>query len=113
MSKFALAAMLTERLGLPKADAMEAVDTMLDGVQRVLLSRGRVTFVGFGSFSLRERRSRRKAGEQKIEIRTEVVFTPGEGLAGQVESRHPRRTEPASAARRRTSKARSPIRPKR
>lgn len=100
MSKSALASMLTKRVGLPKADAVTAVDTMLEGIQTVLLARGRVTFVGFGSFSLRERRGRRAAGENTVRIQTEVVFEAGSDLAAAVAAQRPSREVPAGRGRR-------------
>lgn len=55
MSKAAVASRLTDQLGLTKAQAQTAVDLVLDGIERVVLSKGRVTFVGFGAFALEER----------------------------------------------------------
>ncbi|MGH8156649.1 MAG: HU family DNA-binding protein [Rhodanobacter sp.] len=55
MTKAAVASRLTEHLGLTKAQALNAVDLVLDGIERVVLSTGRVTFVGFGAFVVEER----------------------------------------------------------
>lgn len=76
MSKAAVASRLTEHLGLTKAQAQTAVDLVLDGIERVVLSKGRVTFVGFGAFALEERPSKAP----------KVAFLPAKDFLQRVET---------------------------
>ncbi len=94
MSKAAIAGMLAEQLGLKKADGIAVVDTVLKGIESVLLSQGSITFVGFGSFTLTERKPRRArdiASGKTIELpaRTVVKFTPGAMLKEAVDTLYP------------------------
>lgn len=89
MSKVAVASLLSERLGLTRAQGIEAVDAMLEGITRVLVTQQRITFVGFGSFQLRERVRRRTLESDTPQRITEVGFTPGENLRNTVQAAYP------------------------
>lgn len=75
MSKAAIAGMLVDRFGITKAQATDMVDTVFDGIEKVLLSRERITIVGFGSLAVREKPLRKNS-----EPGSTVHFTPSEAL---------------------------------
>jgi nucleoid DNA-binding protein len=100
MSKTAIAGVLSDELGLSKADALKAVDLVLEGIQRVVVSTRRVTFVGFGSFALQERRE--PARGESSEIQTRIRFTPGERFESTVAKHYPpQRIQSSAHARKR------------
>lgn len=99
MSKVAIASILSERMGLTKAQGLEAVDIMLDGIGRVLVSRQRIMFVGFGSFHLHERQRRRSHPDALPQVVTEVTFTTGDTLQGAIEEAYPPREVDPSPGR--------------
>ena len=85
MKKADIISRMAEGAGITKAQAEKAMDGFLEAVKDGLKDGGRVTFVGFGTFSVSERKARTgrnpKTGEviQIPESRT-VKFTPSEGL---------------------------------
>lgn len=58
MSKLELVEFMASETGLTKADAGRALDAMLKGIEKGLKESGKVTFVGFGTFSAKERAAR-------------------------------------------------------
>jgi DNA-binding protein HU-beta len=85
MKKVDIINRMAEGAGITKAQAEKAMDGLLEAVKDGLKDGGRVGFVGFGTFSVLERKARAgrnpKTGEviQIPESRT-VKFTPSEGL---------------------------------
>ena len=61
MNKKQVVARIARDTGLTKADALRAVDSLLELVGRTLKRGERVTFVGFGTFKTGRRSSRRGA----------------------------------------------------
>jgi nucleoid DNA-binding protein len=92
MTKAAVASRLTEHLGLTKAQALKAVDLVLDGIERVMLSTGRSTFVGFGAFVVEEREGKPPR----------VGFTPSKDFLQRVEH-HVKAREASRAPRTKAS----------
>lgn len=86
MTKAELIEQLAKDAKISKAAAGKALDSFVDGVKKALKKKdGKVTLVGFGTFS----KVRRKAGKginpltgEKINIkaRNAVKFTPGKAL---------------------------------
>ena len=58
MSKQQLVEMMASKAGLTKADALRAVDAFQEGVVEGLKKEGKVSLVGFGTFSAKKREAR-------------------------------------------------------
>ena len=58
MSKTELIEFIAETAGLTKADASRALDATMAGIEKGLKESGKVTLVGFGTFSAKERAAR-------------------------------------------------------
>ena len=58
MSKNALVEFIAAKAGLTKADAGRALDAAIEGIQTGLKNEGKVTLVGFGTFTAKERAAR-------------------------------------------------------
>ncbi len=58
MSKQDLVEIIASKAGLTKADATRALDAALEGITQGLKKEGKVTFVGFGTFSAKKRPAR-------------------------------------------------------
>ncbi len=73
MTKTEFAAALAEKAGLSKKDAVSAVDAALELVAETLAKGDKVTFIGFGSFEVRERAEREARNPQDP---TKTVHVP-------------------------------------
>ena len=58
MSKTELVEFVAAKAGLTKADAGRALDAVLEGITSGLKKEGKVTFVGFGTFTAKKRAAR-------------------------------------------------------
>lgn len=58
MTKANLVDYIAEKADLTKADAGRALEAMLEGVQKGLKKEGKVTLVGFGTFTAKKRAAR-------------------------------------------------------
>ena len=58
MSKSDLVELMAEEAGISKAAASKALDAMLKGVEKGLKKEGKVSLVGFGTFSCKRREGR-------------------------------------------------------
>ena len=58
MTKAELVDFIAEKADLTKADAGRALDAMVEGVTKGLKENGKVTLVGFGTFSAKKREAR-------------------------------------------------------
>jgi DNA-binding protein HU-beta len=68
-----------------KGQAKQAVESMLDGIQEALVSEGKITLTGFGSFQAKNREARKgrnpQTGERiTIPAKRVVKFNPGKAL---------------------------------
>jgi len=85
MKKADIISRMAEGAGITKNQADKALEGLLEAVKEGTKDGGRVAFIGFGTFSVVERKARTgrnpKTGEviQIPESRT-VKFTPSEGL---------------------------------
>jgi DNA-binding protein HU-beta len=85
MKKADIISRMAEGAGITKAQAEKAMDGLLEAVKDGLKDGGRVAFIGFGTFSVAERKARAgrnpKTGEviQIPESKT-AKFTASEGL---------------------------------
>lgn len=89
MNKEQLVERVASKTGLSKKDANTALDAILDGITGALKKGEKVTLVGFGTFSVRRRKSREgrnpQTGEKiKIPARKVPAFTAGKELKSQV-----------------------------
>ncbi len=86
MTKEELVAKMAEDAKISKVAAYNALQSFMDGVTKGLKKRdGRVTLVGFGSFTKRRRKARKgrhpQTGEEiDIKAKNVVKFKPGKGL---------------------------------
>lgn len=85
MTKANLVDYIAENADLTKADAARALDAMLDGVSNGLKKEGKVTLVGFGTFTAKKREARsgrnpQTGAEVKIPARVVPGFKAGSKL---------------------------------
>lgn len=85
MTKAELVQFIAENADLTKADAARALDAMVEGVTKGLKEEGKVTLVGFGTFTAKERAAREGRNPQtgetvKIPARVVPGFKAGNKL---------------------------------
>ncbi len=85
MSKTELVEIIAEKAGLTKADAARALDATLEGISTGLKKEGKVTLVGFGTFSAKKRAAREGINPLtkeplKIPAKTVASFKAGSKL---------------------------------
>jgi len=85
MTKAELVQFIAEKADLTKAVASDALDAVLEGIVKGLKENGKVTLVGFGTFSAKEREAREGRNPQtgetvKIPARVVAGFKPGNKL---------------------------------
>jgi DNA-binding protein HU-beta len=86
MNKAELVAKMSDDSGISKTQANAALDSMIEAVQKTLKGGGKVTLVGFGTFSVSKRQARTgrnpKTGETiKIKAKKVAKFKAGKELA--------------------------------
>lgn len=89
MNKSDLIDAMAEDAGITKAAAKKALESFLDNVTKSLKKGDRVSFVGFGSFSVSKRAAREGRNPQtgktiKIAAKNVVKFKAGSDLSGAV-----------------------------
>jgi DNA-binding protein HU-beta len=82
MNKGDLVDKIASATGISKTSAAGAIDTLVDSVTSALRKGDRVTLVGFGTFSVSQRKARNGRNPQtgsviKIAARRVAKFTPG------------------------------------
>ena len=85
MNKTEFIAAVAEKAGLTKADAQRAVNAFTEVVKETMEKGDRLPLVGFGTFSVSQRKAREgknpRTGETiKIAARKVVYFKPGANL---------------------------------
>lgn len=85
MTKAELVDYVAEKADLTKADAARALEAVMEGVTAGLKESGKVTLVGFGTFTAKEREAREGRNPQtgetvKIAARKAVTFKAGTAL---------------------------------
>lgn len=85
LSKSEFVAKVSEKTELTKKDAEKAVNAFLETIQESMVAGETVSFVGFGSFEVRERAARKGRNPQtgeEIQIAASKVpaFKPGKSL---------------------------------
>ena len=89
MTKAELVGVIAKSVGLTKDKAAKALDTFQDTVTKELKKSGRLSLVGFGTFSVVKRKARTGRNPQtgkaiKIPAKKVVKFKAGKELAGKV-----------------------------
>ena len=90
MTKAELIEKMAKDAGISKVAAGQALDSFIGGVTKALKKKdGKVTLVGFGTFSKVRRKARKGRNPQtgepiKIKARTVVKFKPGKKLSDAV-----------------------------
>ena len=91
MTKTELAAAISEKAGLSKKDAASAVDAAFEIISDTLSKGEKCTFVGFGTFEVRDRAAREGRNPQDpsktihIPAKKVPAFKPGKELKAKVE----------------------------
>lgn len=90
MNKAELISVISEKNNISKIKATEILDSVLDTITNTLKSGGNVRLVGFGTFDVSRRKSRKgmhpQTGETlKIKARTVARFKSGKHLRDAVE----------------------------
>ena len=85
MTKNELVEFIASKAGLTKADANRALEATLEGIQTGLKKEGKVTLVGFGTFSAKKRAAREGINPLtkqplKIAAKTVASFKAGSKL---------------------------------
>ncbi len=86
MNKAELIAKLAEDAGITKTQANTALDSFIEAVTKTLKAGGKVTLVGFGTFSVSKRAARNGRNPQtgeviKIKARKVAKFKAGKELS--------------------------------
>jgi DNA-binding protein HU-beta len=89
MNKADLINQIAESAKITKAQATEALNSVLDGISNALKSGDKVTLIGFGTFSTSRRDARTGRNPQtgqtiKIGAKNVVKFKPGKELSDSV-----------------------------
>ena len=89
MNKAELITKLAEDAGITKTQANDALDSFIEAVTKTLKSGGKVTLVGFGTFSPSKRAARNGRNPQtgeviKIKARRVAKFKAGKELAAKL-----------------------------
>jgi DNA-binding protein HU-beta len=89
MNKAELIAKLADDAGVTKTQANAAVDSFVEAVTKTLKGGGKVTLVGFGTFSVSKRAARNGRNPQtgeviKIKARKVARFKAGKELSGKL-----------------------------
>ncbi|MBK7476987.1 MAG: HU family DNA-binding protein [Haliscomenobacter sp.] len=89
MNKGDLINKIAESAKITKAQATDALNAVLDGINGELKTGGKVTLIGFGTFSVSVREARTGRNPQtgasiKIDAKKVVKFKPGKELSDSV-----------------------------
>ena len=89
MNKAELVAKLADDAGITKTQANATLDSFVEAVTKTLKGGGKVTLVGFGTFSVSKRAARTGRNPQtgaaiKIKAKKVARFKPGKELAERI-----------------------------
>jgi len=89
MNKAELINKIAEDTGITKTQANAAIDSFVEAVSKTLKNGGKVTLVGFGTFTLSKRKARKgrnpQTGEEiSIKARKVARFKAGKELAAKL-----------------------------
>lgn len=78
MTKVDIISLLYEKMGLPKREAREVVETIFDTIKNTLVDGEQIKISGFGTFNVRKKGSRKGRNpktKQEVEIKPRKVIT--------------------------------------
>ena len=80
---------MSKEAGITAHEASKALNALFDGVRKSLISGGRATFSGFGSFEIKTRKPRkgrnpRTGAEVAIPQKRRIKFNPSKSLKSAV-----------------------------
>lgn len=89
MNKAELISKIAEDAGITKAQANECLDSFIEAVTKTLKGGGKVTLVGFGTFSVTKRAARNGRNPQtgaviKIKAKKVAKFKAGKELTSKI-----------------------------
>jgi DNA-binding protein HU-beta len=89
MNKAELIDAMASKTGLTKADSKKALDALVEATSQALKKGDRLSLVGFGSFSIAQRKARAGRNPQTgkaitIKAKKVVRFKPGSDLSGEL-----------------------------
>jgi DNA-binding protein HU-beta len=89
MNKAELVAKMSDDAGISKTQANAALDSMIEAVTKTLKGGGKVTLVGFGTFTVTKRQARTGRNPQtgeaiKIKAKKVAKFKAGKELAAKM-----------------------------
>ncbi len=89
MNKAELVAKMADDAGISKTQANAALDSMIEAVTKTLKGGGKVTLVGFGTFTVTKRQARTGRNPQtgeaiKIKAKKVAKFKAGKELAAKM-----------------------------
>ena len=89
MNKAELIAKIADDAGVTKTQANASIDSFVEAVTKTLKGGGKVTMVGFGTFSVSKRKARKGRNPQtgaeiNIKARRVAKFKAGKELAGKM-----------------------------
>lgn len=89
MNKAELIAKIAEEAGITKVQANQSLDSFTEAVTKTLKSNGKVTLVGFGTFSVSKRAARNGRNPQtgvviKIKAKKVAKFKAGKELSAKL-----------------------------
>jgi DNA-binding protein HU-beta len=89
MNKGELITKISEDAGITKTQANSALDSFVEAVTKTLKGGGKVTMVGFGTFTVSKRKARKGRNPQtgaeiNIKARRVARFKAGKELAGKM-----------------------------
>jgi len=92
LSKQEFVELVSKRTSLTKTDTTKTLDAILDVITESLSNGNEVSFTGFGTFGISERKARsgrnpRTGEEIKISAKKAPVFKAGKGLKDEVEGK--------------------------
>ncbi len=77
LTKKELVATVADKVGVTKVQAQKAVDAFVDEVKKALKGKKKVTLIGFGTFSVKERKARQGINPKtKAKIRIPAKSVP-------------------------------------
>ena len=89
MTKAEVANRLMEKTGLPRKQAIDAVEIFLESIKNSLKNGEKVSLVGFGTFQIKEKNARNgrnpRTGEKiHIPAKRVTIFKPGKSFREEV-----------------------------
>jgi DNA-binding protein HU-beta len=104
MTKSIVAAKVSERTGMSRKDTMDAIEIFLESIKEALKNGRKVSLVGFGTFSVKEKNARngrnpRTGDHIYIPPKMVATFKPGKAFREMVNTATPKDSSQPSSAK--------------